>query len=111
MTENASINNRKFKKEAAILSTICNPNVLQCFGVFLEPKTFVLEYCQQIVSLGEKTAKIHSLKGLLVFLEDNIRPFTKLKVLYDISYGHSYLHYLGIIAGDVKPSKILLASD
>ena len=29
LTENASINNRKFKKEAAILSTICNPNVLQ----------------------------------------------------------------------------------
>ena len=111
LTENASVNDRKFKKEAATLSTIRNPNVLECFGVFLQPKTFVLEYCEQIVSFGEETARIHSLKGLLVFLEDNIRPFTKLKVMYDISYGLSYLHGLGVIADDVKPSNILLAAD
>ena len=47
----------------------------------------------------------------LAFLEDNIRPFTKLNVLYDISYGLSYLHDLGIIESDVKQSNILLASD
>ena len=58
-----------------------------------------------------KRLRIHSLKGLLVFHEDNIRPFTKLKVMYDISYGLSYLHDLGIIAGDVKSSDNLLAGD
>ena len=68
LTENAFINNRKFKKEAAILSIICNPNVLECFGVFLQPKTFVLEYCEQIVSVGKQRARIHSLKGPLEFL-------------------------------------------
>ena len=46
-----------------------------------------------------------------MFHEDNIRPFTKLKVMYDISYGLSYLHDLGIIAGDVKSSDNLLAGD
>ena len=46
-----------------------------------------------------------------MFHEDNICPFTKLKVMYDISYGLSYLHDLGIIAGDVKSSDNLLAGD
>ena len=62
VTENASINNWKFKKEATILSTICNPNVLECFDVFLQPKALVLEYCEQIVYFGEETARIHSFK-------------------------------------------------
>ena len=31
--------------------------------------------------------------------------------MYDISYGLSYLHDLGIIAGDVKSSDNLLAGD
>ena len=79
LTENAFINNHKFKKEAKIFSTISNPNVLECFGVLLQLKSFVLEYCEQIVSSGEKTHRIHSLKKLPVFLEDNICPFTKIK--------------------------------
>ena len=75
--------------------------------MFLQPKTFVLESCEQIVYFGEETARIHSFKGLL----DNIHLFTKLKALYDISYGFSYLHGLGIIASDVEQSNILVASD
>ena len=62
LTGNTFINNHKFEKETEILLTICNPNVLECFGVVLQLKTFVIKHCDQIVSLGEETARIHSLK-------------------------------------------------
>ena len=62
LTGNTFINNHKFEKETDILFTIYNPNVLESFGVVLQLKTFVIKHCDQIVSLGEETARIHSLK-------------------------------------------------
>lgn len=108
LTETAALSMKRFRREAIILSSIIHPNIVRCYGITKTPRTFILEYCEQLLHEDGEMVPVHSLSGILSILEDDLQICSKLKIMYDISYGLSYLHGLGIIAGDIKPSNILV---
>ena len=109
LTEVAAVNRRKFQNEALQLIKIVHPNIVQCYGIILEERTFVLECCEQMVNDCGEMVVIHSLLGLINTMEDSIQPYTKLKAIHDISNGLAYLHSRNVIAGDLKLSNILVS--
>lgn len=109
LTEAAVVNSRKFQAEAKQLIKIVHENVVSCLGVILDERAFILEYCVQIVNDFGDLVPVHSLSGLISLLDTNIQYYTKIKVMYDVSSGLEYLHSLKVIAGDIKPSNILIS--
>ena len=60
-TENAAFNENKFLKETEELVKFRHSNIVKSFGVLIDEKTFVQEYCVKVVQENE----IHSLLGLI----------------------------------------------
>ena len=109
LSESSIISNSRFLLEAKILTSISNPNIVGCFGVMLRERAFVLEFCEVLVPDCGEMVPVHSLAGLINTLKDSLDHATKLKSLSDVTNGLQYLHSVGIIGGDIKPSNILVS--
>ena len=110
VTEAATVNKKKLQREARDLINLNHPNIVACYGVILNDVTFINEYCSKIFYENGELTEIYSLLGIIRSFEDDIPIKVRLKAIHDISNGLSYLHDIGIIAGDLKPSNILVSS-
>ena len=110
LTESAGVSSRKLICEAKTLAKICHPNIVKCYGLLLgQMKSFVMEYCFKSINDGFEDIIIHSLLGLLRTMEDLLAVDIRLKALIDITNALSFLHDKNIVAGDIKPSNVLVA--
>ena len=105
-TENAAFNEKKFLKEAKELVKFKHSNIVKTFGVLIDEKAFVQEYCVKRVQGNE----IHSLLGLIYKLNEDFPLEVKLTCFLNITKALSYLHVKNIVVGDLKPANILVTS-
>ena len=105
-TENAAFNEKKFLKEAEELVKFKHSNIVKTFGVLLDEKAFVQEYCIRVVQENE----IHSLLGLVNKLNEDFPLEVKLKCFLNITKALSYLHVKNKVVGDLKPANVLVTS-
>ncbi|XP_057309610.1 uncharacterized protein LOC130647685 [Hydractinia symbiolongicarpus] len=112
LNEAAAISNKKLIAQAKALCSVEHKNIVKCFGALVgETKGFVLELCgKKIYDMFEEVT-VRSLHGLLQILEDDISLEWRLKALLDVSDGLNYLHDKSIVAGDVKPSNVLICGE
>ena len=86
-------------KEAMVLSQCNYPNVVKIYDFTKDPLTIVMEYCD---------------KGSLRSIIDKgfyLPPLYKIFLIYSICDGLGYIHYKGIIHGDLKCDNILLSTE
>ena len=105
-TENAAFNEKKFLKEAEELVKFKHSNIVKTFGVLIDEKAFVQEYCVKVVQGNE----IHSLLGLINKLNEDFPLEVKLTCFLNITKALSYLHINNIVVGDLKPANVLVTS-
>ena len=105
-TENADFNEKKFLKEAKELVKFKHSNSVKSFGVLIDEKTILQEYCLKVVQGNE----IHSLLGLINKLNEDFRLEVKLTCFLNITKALSYLHVKNIVVGDLKPANVLITS-
>ena len=80
-TENAAFNEKKFLKEADELVKFKHSNIVKTFGVLIDEKAFVQEYCVKVVQGNE----IHSLLGLINKLNEDFPLEVKLTCFLNIT--------------------------
>ena len=107
LTELAVFDEMKFLKEAEELVKIKHINIIKTYGVLVNQKAFVQEFCAK--KIGEE--RVHSLSGLLSCLKDKISEKVKLICFCDITNALQFLHSLEIVVGDLKPGSVLVTSD
>ena len=87
-------------KEALLLFTFDYPNVIKIYDFIKDPVTIVMEYCA---------------KGSLRKVLDNekvyLPPLYKIFLILSICDGLGYIHYKGIVHGDLKCDNILLSDE
>ena len=105
-TENAAFNEKKFLKEAEELVKFKHSNIVKTFGVLIDEKAFVQEYCVKVVQGNE----IHSLLRLINKLNEDFPLEVKLTCFLNITKALSYLHIKNIVVGDLKPTNVLVTS-
>ena len=95
-----SLYENNMRKEARCLRNLLHPNIVQLVGIVWEPNfhAVVLEY----VANGDLLQFLH---------KESLHPYLKAKLLWDISKGVNYLHWLPkkIIHNDLKASNILIS--
>lgn len=106
-TESAVFDEMKFLKEAEELVKIKHINIIKTYGVLVNQKAFVQEFC--VKKIGEE--RVHSLSGLLSCLKDKISEKVKLICFCHITNALQFLHSLEIVVGDLKPANVLVTSD
>ena len=90
------------KREARCIRNLLHPNIATFLGIIWKPSfhAIVLEYYKN--------------GNLLRFMRDNyLHPFLKAKLLWDVSKGADYLHWLPkqIIHNDIKIENILISDE
>ena len=86
-------------KEILLLSKCNFPNVIKIYDIINDPLTIVMEYCD---------------KGNLRSIIDKgfyLPPLYKIFLIYSICDGLGYMHFKGIIHGDLKCENILLSTE
>ena len=86
-------------KEAMLLSQCNYPNIVKIYDFTKEPFTIIMEYCD---------------KGSLRSIIDKgfkLPPLYKIFLIYSICDALGYIHYQGIIHGDLKCDNILLSTE
>ena len=86
-------------KEAMVLYSCNYPNVVKIYDFIKDPLTIVMEYCDK----GSLRSIID--KGLY------LPPLYKIFLIYSICDALGYIHYQGIIHGDLKCDNILLSTE
>ena len=86
-------------KEAILLSQCDYPNVVKIYDFKKEPVTIVMEYCAK--------GSLRSILDQDIFLP----PLYKIFLIYSICDGLGYIHYKGIVHGDLKCANILLSDE
>ena len=86
-------------KEAILLSQCDFPNVIKIYDFKKEPVTIVMEYCAK--------GSLRSILDKKIFLP----PLYKIFLIYSICDGLYYIHYKGIVHGDLKCANILLSDE
>ena len=81
-------------------------NIVKTFGVLIDEKAFMQEYCVKVVQGNE----IHSLLGLINKLSEDFPLEVKLTCFLNITKALSYLHIENIVVGDLKPANVLVTS-
>ena len=86
-------------KEAILLFKCDYPNVVRIYDFIDKPPTIVMEYCAK--------------GSLRRILDKNIYlpPLYKIFLIYSICDGLGYIHYKGIVHGDLKCDNILLSDE
>lgn len=97
--------------EAKYLLRLSHPNVVNCFGIIIEKNAFVYEYCGLNVEIDGNNCVIHTLLGFLTTFGNEVPLSDKIGAIMDISSGINYLRHLKLIAGDIKPSNVLISGD
>lgn len=69
------------------------------------------EYCGLNVEIDGNNCVIHTLLGFLTTFGNEVPLSDKIGAIMDISSGINYLHHLKLIAGDIKPSNVLISGD
>ena len=93
------INKINLIKEAMLLSQCNYPNIVKIYDFTKEPFTIIMEYCD---------------KGSLRSIIDKgfkLPPLYKIFLIYSICDALGYIHYQGIIHGDLKCDNILLSTE
>ena len=108
ISEMALFSKNKLKKQANKLVQLVHPNVVQCYGVVLDKRAFVLECCCVRLQEDDDYVTVHSLLGLIRTLEEDLLMIHRLNAISDIAAGLSYLHDKNVIVGDLKPSNVLV---
>ena len=110
VSEVAAVNTKKLQIEAMKLCKLNHSNVIKCFGLILSKAAFVLEYCCLEWNIDGEVVNIHSLFGLIQIIENDIPLKLRLTAIKDVSAGLCYLHDNDVVAGDLKPSNVLIST-
>ena len=86
-------------KEAILLFTCDYPNVIKIYDFIDNPVTIVMEYCAK--------GSLRSILDKKIFLP----PLYKIFLILSICDGLGYIHYKGIVHGDLKCDNILLSDE
>ena len=86
-------------KEAILLFTCDYPNVIKIYDFIDDPVTIVMEYCAK--------GSLRSILDKKIFLP----PLYKIFLILSICDGLGYIHYKGIVHGDLKCDNILLSDE
>ena len=97
----------KILKEAEILSSIHNDNIVKYFESFIDDKYFyiVMEYCQGL-DLKKYINKYKKEKN-----NKRINPNVIYKYIIDICKGLNEIHANNVIHRDIKPDNLLITED
>ena len=99
LKERELMNKINLCKEAILLFKCDYPNIVKIYDFIENPVTIVMEYCAK-----------GSLRNIL---DKNIYlpPLYKIFLIYSICDGLGYIHYKGIVHGDLKCDNILLSDE
>ena len=86
-------------KEAILLFTCDYPNVIKIYDFIENPVTIVMEYCAK--------GSLRSILDKKIYLP----PLYKIFLILSICDGLGYIHYKGIVHGDLKCDNILLSDE
>ena len=87
-------------KEAILLSKCDYPNIVKIYDFIENPITIVMEYCAK-----------GSLRSILDNKKIFLPPLYKIFLILSICDGLGYIHYKGIVHGDLKCDNILLSDE
>ena len=105
------ISNRRFLKIAASLMQMKHVNIVSTLSYVVSEKMFVQELCgKQLNDMGQQVT-IYTLRGALELLENDFLVKYKILAINNACAALNYLHSKYIIAGDVKPSNILVCGE
>ena len=93
------INKINLCKEAVLLFKCDYPNVVRIYDFIEDPVTIVMEYCAK--------GSLRSILDKDIYLP----PLYKIFLIYSICDGLGYIHYKGIVHGDLKCDNILLSDE
>ena len=99
LNERELMNKINLCKEAILLFTCDYPNVVKIYDFIENPVTIVMEYCAK--------GSLRSILDKNIYLP----PLYKIFLIYSICDGLGYIHYKGIIHGDLKCDNILLSDE
>ena len=86
-------------KEAILLFKCDYPNIVRVYDFIENPVTIVMEYCSK--------GSLRSILDKNIYLP----PLYKIFLIYSICDGLGYIHYKGIVHGDLKCDNILLSDE
>ena len=93
------VNKISLVKEAILLFRCDYPNVVKIYDFIDDPITIVMEYCAK--------GSLRSILDKRIYLP----PLYKIFLIYSICDGLGYIHYEGIVHGDLKCDNILLSDE
>ena len=93
------VGNINLVKEAILLFRCDYPNVVKIYDFIDNPVTIVMEYCAK--------GSLRSILDKKLYLP----PLYKIFLIYSICDGLGYIHYEGIVHGDLKCDNILLSDE
>ena len=86
-------------KEAILLFRCDYPNIVKIYDFIDDPITIIMEYCAK--------GSLRSILDKRIYLP----PLYKIFLIYSICDGLGYIHYEGIVHGDLKCDNILLSDE